>query len=242
MDLTLTDYNYHDYLFMASITCSAKRYREAYPLIVKLIEHETTYSEELVDLIQSCFKNILTPLRDSISIIDSLVDKIEQVNHYGINLSNMKNHLISQMKHYIEFKDRIDIKIQYSRKLDDSAYVLLKRLKADFCRYSYEIGEYSEGIKELDKADEAYSQAYEFAIKNFKPISEEVLCTVLNYSVFIDKYKKNRPKALDLATTSYMKAQNYLERYDKELYDKPAKLIKLLQQNIIVWQKSDNHK
>ena len=242
MDLLLTEYNYPDYFFMAHLACEAKRYHEAYPIILTIMETELNYTEELINLIQLCFKNILTPLRDSLLILNTFLAKMGPSRIDSKTAAVMKTDTLDKLKHYLSIKDRIDIKIQYSGRLDDPTYVLLKRLKADFCRYSYEALCDASDRKELDEAEEAYEQVYEFVVKRFKPISEEVLSITLNYCVFIDKYRNNRIKAIDLATSRYIRAQTYLGRYSIELDEKPGRIIKLLQKNISVWQKIEEGK
>lgn len=237
MDLLLTDYNYDDYFFMACLACNAKRYHEAFPVLLAIMDHEVNYNEVLIDLIQICFKNIITPLRESWILLNTIKNDLMSSQPNKLDVNAMRKEIEDSLRRYLSYKERIDIKIQYSIGLDDSTYVLLKRLKADFCRYSHELSGDKEQSNELYEAEEAYEQVYNFVIKHFKPISEEVLSTALNYSVFIDQYLKDKSKALDLATSCYISAQNYLARYDLEIKHKAAKLLRLLQKNMEVWQR-----
>ena len=236
METLLLEYEYSVYLFMAKTTYQAGRYKDMYQCVYQLFIREENYSDELIFLFELCFKNVINPLRLTLR-------KLRYITAEG-NLANEEQKIINQMMHkthrklikYLMLKDTIDFKIENITEIEKSTFVFLKRVKADFLRYSAEntTGDIKE--KNTKEAVETYQLLHDYVLTKFKPVEHERLGVVLNYSVFLNEFVGNKEKAIEVSLQAYNETQNYLDMYNLELCDRSKKIDQIIQRNVFNWQ------
>ena len=232
-------YERDKYIFLANLYKKAGRFSDMYIKIKELLLRETKITEEMGELIDICYKNILNPLRINIRKMNFLLEG---------NLSDSKRRLVEQMLHemlheytgYLEIKNNIELKLEKIPILNNEYTILfLHKLRADFFRYAAEntLGDIKKN--NLQNALESYKEAYNYSKEKLNPGHYLRLGIVLNYTVFLYEYLNKKKHALKILNNFFDESLNFIEVNNINLKSKSQKVFEIIQKNIIYYRKKN---
>jgi len=117
---------------------------------------------------------------------------------------------------------------------NDENKVFYLKLKADYYRYLAEICMDKEYMNYAEQAQTEYKNAWDIS-KSLQMHNITRLSLALNFSVFLYEIKNNRDEAKKLAKFAFDESMKTIEEINKTNSTETILLIKLLNENIILW-------
>ena len=114
------------------------------------------------------------------------------------------------------------------------AEVFFMKMKGDYYRYLAEFaGEKNKTV--VDKAEEAYTAAWEIASKDLQTTDPIRLGLALNFSVYHYELKNDSNSACKLAKKMFDDAINNIDNIDEENYKDSTTIMQLIRDNLTLW-------
>ncbi|KAK3593279.1 hypothetical protein CHS0354_012374 [Potamilus streckersoni] len=198
-------------------------------------EKNKELSTEERNLLSVAYKNVVGARRSSwrmISMIESKTEKNElkaiQAKKFRANieaeLDKICNEVLNLLDHYL-----------LPGVTNDESKVFYLKMKGDYYRYRSEYS--SEVVKKdvTEKAQAAYTDAFDLAKAKMAPTHPNRLGLALNFSVFYYEILNAPDRACHLAKEAFDDAIAELDNLDQDSYKDSTLIMQLLRDNLTLW-------
>ncbi|KAH8740466.1 hypothetical protein FG386_002978 [Cryptosporidium ryanae] len=212
----------------------------SYNDVIKVLTESSNFNDSsLILLLAGSLRNRVTSIRNSLKEIKNRELKYEEEKKMCHELQKVVSDIKNELEELILLESE-----DVERTIDDNLLIYTKngvrafciKLKGDLMRYRAEILKDEEKKKCIKKSIEFYEDALENERKcldNY-PTDPLYLATVLNYAILKYDLLENPEGAMKFVNRTIQVAE-----YSKEepLCEKSMKLIKILKENVALWEK-----
>lgn len=232
------------YIQKAKLAEQAERYEDMASQMkeVTKMEGEPLTTEER-NLLSVAYKNIVGAKRSSWRVIQSIETKSPEDSDKRATAKAYKEKIEKELDSICrEVLDLLD-KYLVHKAMDaasegqsqaESAVFYLK-MKGDYYRYLAEVAQPVDKDEVVQKASDAYKEAFIVSCKNLKSTNPIRLGLALNYSVFHYEIRGKPAEACELAKKAFDEAISQLDSLPEDSYKDSTLIMQLLRDNLTLW-------
>ena len=230
-------------LKLSIISQASNRFDDMMKSMVDLSKEKTVdLNSDERNLIYIAFKHIIIFRRNSLKTISNIEKKNENpdLNEY---LIEYRKKLVEELIDVICNIIQIINKQLLPKAKDTEAKVFYKKLMGDFYRYIAENLDNSERMKYVELSFKCYDEASKLSSK-LEPFNPIRLGLSLNFSVFYYEIQKDKLTANKIANEALTLVKKHLDEIDfeEEIYQDSLDIIKLIEENLILWKDGKQRK
>jgi len=230
-----------EFIYLSKLYEKAERYSDMVSAINKFIEMDPKLTKEERNILSAGYKNILSDKRASWRLLNSMEKKETKKKSAQVPyIKEIKNHIEDEMKKTIGDMHKLIDDHLYPNAEDPESKVFYLRLKADHYRYLCEISKEKEFMKNIEKAEKEYKEAYKIAEKDLSLINNIRIGLCLNMALFYYELKGDKKEGCNIAKKAFEESMKFLDDLEKLKSKDALLLIHLLKENLIFWSSEMN--
>jgi len=225
----------------AKLAEQAERYDDMASAMKEVTKNQTgPLSTEERNLLSVAYKNIVGAKRSSWRVISSIeqksTDKEELAKEYRKKIESELDDVCNEVLELLD-KYLVTDAVKLSEESADNAEsaVFFLKMKGDYYRYLAEVAskEKKEGV--VEKANQAYKEAFKVSEDQLKSTNPIRLGLALNYSVFHYEIRSEPQEACKLAKGAFDNAIAELDSLPEDSYKDSTLIMQLLRDNLTLW-------
>jgi len=223
-------------IFMAKLSGQAERFDDMLVYMKAVVKQPQEMNMYEMDLFTMACKSVIEARRVAIRSVDSMESEVEphaqqQVDQYKAAIQMELTEEITDILHILD-------KYYLSETATLGSKVFYYKMKGDYNRYLVELQVENEPHRRYVLATiRAYVRASKYASSGLPEAHPQRLSLALNYSVFYSDYLNKPAIGLSIAKTEYKSGIDKLDDLPEDLYINAASHLRLLQDNIRMWEK-----
>ena len=228
-----------DLAMMADILCKCSRYRESLDAMNKVIEIDPVLSLEDYELFKTIYKNAVDVRRDTLRTLNDYITANTSIELTD-RINTLRNEEFTALKLLCdECLETLDTKLIPNAK-DSCSIVFYKKLSGDFARYICEFADADVLDSAMKKADKAYKEAIDVAVRDLKPTDSARLAAILNYAVFQYEQCNQPEKAKELLTSAIEATGDDVEKLSEQSRAAALDIISVMETNLENWSLAED--
>lgn len=225
-----------EYVFLSKLYGKAGRFEEMIAFVKMYIEKDPNLNEEERSIFAIGYSNSIAKQRRGWRYVNHKMKKEEKAKNKekAAILKDLKEQIEDEITSVCQDIQNVIDEYLLPASQDSESKAFYLKLKGDYFRYpcEYLTGEQKNDC--MENAEECYKEAYEIAEKF--PISNSIrLGLALNFSVFYFEIKNMKEEGIEIASDTFSKSMDALEEFENSKEKESLILIKLLEENIKLW-------
>ncbi|CAJ0586409.1 unnamed protein product, partial [Mesorhabditis spiculigera] len=224
-----------DFIERAKLAEQAERYEDMAKVMKEVVELGEELELESRNLFSVAYKNVVGTRRSAwrtlVTIKENQQDLVsnhrltdEYRTQVEQELRDSCNETISLLENYL---------IPKAQSADSKVFYI--KMRGDYFRYLGEILLGDDRKALVEKAEQAYNEAFVIAKENMVPTHPIRLGLALNFSVFYYELAGNQQKACKMAREAFDEAVKGLDSLNEDSYKDSTLIMQLLRDNLTLW-------